>query len=181
VTSPLPPWPGELHDCTRCGTSYGTLSVGDVVDVVAGVATRLAALVAASALVQRNLRPAEGVWSVNEYVWHLRDLLMTSTIRLHRIRKEDQPTLEPMLNDLRARRFRYRERDAEHALPELGDGAAGFLDEVARTSDDEWQRTGWRLAGEQRTALWVVRNAAHECVHHLGDIRDVTEAVQTSG
>ena len=31
-------------------------------------------------------------------------------------------------------------------------------------------RTATRLPGEQRTLLWLVRQAAHEGIHHLGDI-----------
>ncbi|MDA3664686.1 hypothetical protein PFJ02_22105 [Mycobacterium xenopi] len=46
-----------------------------------------------------------------EYVCHLRDVYLTYTIRLHRARTEERPTLEPTLNDLRARRFRYNDRD----------------------------------------------------------------------
>jgi hypothetical protein len=79
-----------------------------------------------------------------------------------------------MLNDLRARRFRYRERDVSPVLEELAVCAAGFCDEIARTRD--WDRLVTRLPGEERTALWLVRQAMHEGVHHVRDIRAVGAA-----
>jgi DinB superfamily len=114
--------------------------------------------------------------SVIEYVCHLRDVYITYTIRLHRTRTEDRPTLEPMFNDLRARRFRYNERDVETVIDELASATAGFCDEVACNSGDDWDRTASRLPGEQRTALWLVRQAMHEGVHHLGDIRRISDS-----
>ncbi|MFJ7217902.1 DinB family protein [Amycolatopsis sp. NPDC098790] len=55
-------------------------------------------------------RPAPGRWSALECLVHLRDVCVTYTIRVHRARTEDRPVLEPLLNDLRARRFRYNDR-----------------------------------------------------------------------
>lgn len=44
--------------------------------------------------------------------------------------------LEPMLNDLRARRFRYNERDAGAVLDELTVVVGGFCEKVARTREE---------------------------------------------
>jgi hypothetical protein len=99
----------------------------------------------------------------------VRDVYVSFTIRLHRVRTEHEPALEPMFNDLRARRFRYNDCDIEATLGELAASTAGFRDEVRRTED--WDRVGSRLPGERRTARWLVRQAMHEGVHHLADIR----------
>ncbi len=96
------------------------------------------------------------------------------------MRTEDGPTLEPMLNDLRARRFRYNELDPAAVLDELARTAAGFLDEVDRMPADGWHRGATRLPQEWRTARWVVRHTAHEGVHHLADIRRVLGGDQRS-
>jgi uncharacterized damage-inducible protein DinB len=115
-------------------------------------------------------RPAEGGWSVLEYACHLRDVYVTSTIRLHRAVTEDLPALEPMLNDLRARRFRYNERDVGSVLAELAAALAGFSDEVTRVRPEDWDRRVTRLPGEVRSARWLARHALHEGRHHLLDI-----------
>jgi hypothetical protein len=80
-----------------------------------------------------------------------------------------------MFNDLRARRFRYNDCDLAATLDELAAAAAGFRDEVARTGENDWNRMATRLPDERRTARWLVRQAMHEGVHHLGDIQRVGE------
>lgn len=71
---------------------------------------------------RRRRHPSE--WSVTEYVCHLRDVYVASTIRLHRIRTEDRPVLEPLYNDLRATRFRYNERDLRAVIDELASASS---------------------------------------------------------
>jgi hypothetical protein len=39
--------------------------------------------------------------------------------------------------------------------------------------DGDWDRIATRLPGEDRTARWLVRQAMHEGIHHLGDIRRI--------
>lgn len=101
-------------------------------------------------------------------------MYVSFTIRLHRIRSEDRPALEPLFNELRASRFRYNECNLPAVIDELASAVAGFLDETVLTSGADWDRTATRLPGETRTARWVVRQAMHEGVHHLGDIRRVS-------
>jgi hypothetical protein len=126
-------------------------------------------------------RAAEGTWSVLEYVCHLRDVFVTSTIRLHRAVTENAPVLEPMLNDLRARRFRYNERDIDAVLDDLAAAAAGLMDEVAEIASADWDRQVSRLPGEHRTARWLVRHAVHESRHHLHDIVYLANSVAEPG
>jgi hypothetical protein len=75
-------------------------------------------------------------------------------------------------------RFRYNDCDLAATLDELAAAAAGFCDEVARTGERDWDRVGTRLPGELRTARWLVRQATHEGVHHLGDIRRFGETLR---
>lgn len=113
-----------------------------------------------------------------EYACHIRDVYATYTIRLHRARTEHGPALEPMLNDLRARRLRYNERDLDAVLDEIAANVAGFSDEIGRMSSSDWDRTVTRLPEETRTTRWLVRQATHEGIHHLGDIVRVGRSVE---
>ena len=121
------------------------------------------------------MRPDPATWSVVEYACHLRDVFATFTIRLHRTSTEDDPALEPMFADLRAVRFRYNDADLDVVLGELDTYVAGFLDEIAATTD--WDRTATRRRDELRTARWLVRHALHEARHHTRDITAVGHAV----
>ena len=177
----LPPLAAEDHRCARCELFYPDVTVEHAVAAVRGVPDAARGAVLAVPSGKRRERPEPGTWSVTEYVCHLRDVYVAYTIRLHRARTEDRPQLEPMLNDLRARRFRYNERDVSPVLDDLARCAVGFCDEVARTGEADWSRVVTRLPGEQRTALWLVRQAMHEGVHHVRDIRLVGEWVSADG
>ena len=181
VSDAVPPLAAEDYVCPDCRVSYSEVTIEGATETIRGIAGAVREVALAVSEASRRQRPAAEVWSVTEYVCHLRDVYMTYTIRLHRTRTEDEPALEPMLNDLRTRRFRYNERELRPVLDELTAAVAGFCDEIARTAPDGWDRTATRLPGERRTARWLVRQAAHEGVHHLGDIRDVGEAVADAG
>jgi DinB superfamily len=175
--SGLPPLAGETHVCEDCGLTYGDLAVHDAVAEIRGIPDAARAGVAAVPEGALRLRPSAGVWSVAEYVCHLRDVYASFTIRLRRIRTEDEPQVDPMFGDLRAVRFRYADADVGAVLAELERVVAGFCDEVADTRAEEWSRTLRRLPEEVRTASWLVRHAAHEGRHHVRDIKRVGRTV----
>jgi hypothetical protein len=173
----VPPLQAEDHVCAGCAMAYAEVSVEQAVQRIALVPDQVRDAVAAVDVgvgpeVLRQ-RPDPTTWSVTEYACHVRDVYVTYTIRLHRARTEDRPVLEPMLNDLRARRFRYNERDVAAVIAELAAAATGLCEEARRTQGGQWDRTVTRLPGEERTARWLVRQALHEGLHHIADISRV--------
>jgi hypothetical protein len=169
----VPPLPGEDHVCPACRFDFAALPVQVAAAIVAAVPDRARTAVAGRPDAALRRRPAPDTWSAAEYLCHLRDAFVATTIRLHRARTEDRPVVEPMLNDLRARRFRYADSDVPAVLGELAAAAAGVADELRRVGPDGWDRCVTRLPGEERTVRWLLRNAAHEGRHHLTDIADV--------
>lgn len=162
----------EDHLCATCGFAFAGVSVEQARSLIESFPGRYRAALRDRSDEARRLRPAPGVWSPIEYLCHVRDVFVSHLIRLYRARTEDDPALEPMFNDLRARRLRYGERDVPATLDELDAAVTGLLEEAARFRPEEWSRTVHRLPGEGRTARWLLRNAAHEGVHHLRDITD---------
>lgn len=180
TTDSLPQLAAEDHICSRCALAYSEILVEHAAEVIRAMPAAVREAVFAIPEHIRRLQPDPRVWSVTEYVCHLRDVYATYTIRLHRVRTEDRPALEPMLNNLRARRFRYNERHVVPILDELAANAAGFCEEIASTGPQDWDRVAIRRPGEQRSARWLVRQAMHEGVHHLADIHTVGTAAGTS-
>lgn len=172
------PLPGEDHRCEDCRVVYHDLSVDGAVQAIAQLPDQIRDAALAVPEPQCRQRPDPDTWSVVEYVCHIRDVYVTYTIRLHRTRTEPQPVLEPMFNDLRARRFRYNDRALGLVLDEVSAAAAGMRDEIRTLNPDDWRRTATRLPGETRTALWLIRQATHEGVHHLRDIVAVGRRIQ---
>ena len=173
----LPPLAEETYVCEECALAYPDLALADAVAEIRRVPDATRAAVDDVPEGARRLRPSARVWSVTEYVCHLRDVYAGCTVRLRRMRAEDEPAVDPMYGDLRAVRFRYADADVDAMLGELARVVAGFVDEVADTRRDEWSRTMRRLPGEVRTASWLVRHAAHEGRHHVRDITRVGRTV----
>jgi hypothetical protein len=171
----LPPLAGEDHVCGDCPMSYADTGLDAAVEALRTVAADVGAAALAVPAERLRVRPDPATWSVVEYACHVRDVFSAFTIRLHRISTEDQPALEPMFADLRAVRFRYNDADLGVVLAELAAYVAGFLDEIAETSD--WDRTATRRPDELRTARWLVRHGLHEARHHTRDITAVGRAV----
>jgi len=167
----LPPLFAEDHTCERCGLAYPSLDVDTCLGLVAESTATLAGLLPGLAEATLRQRPAPGVWSVVEYACHVRDVLLTFAVRVHRGVVEEQPRLDPMYADWRAERFGYAAMPLDVLLVELGAAATGFAAEVGTVPDDAWDRTVVRRPTEVRTVRWLVRQAAHECVHHLADVQ----------
>ncbi len=168
--SDLPPLFGEDHTCPRCLLAYPDLDVDGCLAHVDESTTALVALLPTVGEEALRRRPRPAVWSPVEYACHVRDVLLTFAVRVHRGVVEDRPVLDPMYADWRAERFGYAGTGMDVLLAELASAPAGFADEVRAVPGDAWDRTVTRRPEEERTVRWLVRQAAHECVHHLADV-----------
>ena len=175
ATQSLPALAAEDYVCATCDLDFASVAVLDALSAMSTLARDVGDLVVEVPDNQLRRRPSPAIWSVIEYVCHLRDVYATYTIRLHRARTEHSPAVEPMFSDLRAVRFRYAHSPLAPVLDELDDHVSGFLDEAAIFGAEDWQRTVSRRPEEVRTAGWLVRQALHEGRHHLTDIREVLE------
>lgn len=164
----------ENHVCEVCGITYSTTSPERAMLSVVALPPQLRAGLSRIPDDVLRIRPEPGTWSVIEYVCHIRDVLATTTIRIHRTLTEDDPVVDPMLNDLRADRFGYNRRALPPLLDEVADVADGLLRETARIVESDWDRSHRRYPGEDRSARWLIRQAMHEGTHHLLDIDHVS-------
>ncbi|HVD63430.1 MAG TPA: DinB family protein [Lapillicoccus sp.] len=172
----LPPLFAEEHACERCGLAYADLSVDRCIALVTDSGSALAARLTTGDDRGLRRRPEPETWSVVEYACHVRDVLWVFAVRVHRGVHEERPSLDPMYNDWRAERFGYARVPVDVLLAELRTATEGFVAEVRAVPEDAWNRTVVRRPEEVRTVRWLVRQAAHECVHHLGDVRRILES-----
>lgn len=120
-------------------------------------------------------RPEPGTWSILEYACHVRDVYDVYTYRVKRGITEENPVLEPMNNDRRAVLERYNDQDSREVLDALAGQAGQFAAQAALITPDQYSRTVTRSTGEERTILWLLRQAAHEGLHHHYDIELIRE------
>jgi DinB superfamily len=169
----FPAWASEDHVCDSCSMAYARTRVDDAVQAIQALPVQLRAAVIAVPPRTRRQRPDPSIWSVAEYACHIRDVLISTTIRLHRGRTESAPAVDPMFNDLRAELFRYNQANLMAVLEETSAITAGLCEEISRMHDPDWDRVVLRQPNEQRTSRWLVRQAMHEGLHHLADIAAV--------
>jgi hypothetical protein len=179
MSRPLPPLPPEEHECGECRFAYASVSVGAALDHIRAVPERVREAVFVRSDEELRARPSDNTWSALEYVCHVRDVFGVYTIRLYRTRVEDVPILEPAQRPSR-RAFPIQPARLRPVVGELADNVAGLLDEASRNTAPSWERVARRLPGEERTARWLIRQAAHEGLHHLGDIHQVLDRVSRS-
>ncbi len=149
----------------------------DPIEELAALFERLPA--ALEGLSDADLRrpEAEGKWSILEVICHLADTEWAQGWRMRRILTEDEPTLEPMDQDVWAARLGYEQRDLGEALDQLRALRLANLRLVERLSDDALERTAYhpeRGFESLRTVLQLV--AGHDGVH-LDQIRRIREVV----
>ncbi|HEX4015919.1 MAG TPA: DinB family protein [Frankiaceae bacterium] len=165
----LPVLAPENYSCAVCLLSYPDIEPADISARQRAVTAEIRELTEEAGGARLTHRPAPDVWSPLEYLCHVRDVYVASTIRLYRARRESSPQIEPLFNDLRVLRFRHNEAQVSGVLHELDASLEGFLDEMAHVTD--WNRSFSRQPGEERTSRWLARQTLHEAIHHLGDMR----------
>jgi hypothetical protein len=166
----LPPLPEEGYHCESCGLRYGDLSPSAAVRLIGSYPAQYRRRLQHLPADVLHRRPAAGVWSALEYACHVRDVYDVYDTRVRRTLIEDEPVLEPMRNDERAQRHAYNQQPLDAVLSALERNADRFAALAGEIAERQWGRSAVRFPGERRTVLWMVRQAAHEGLHHLHDI-----------
>jgi hypothetical protein len=168
-----PPLAPVDHVCLACSMAYVDVTPAAAIAIVRALPARYRAVTAALSDDVVRRRPDRDTWSVIEYLCHVRDVHVAFADRIRLALVEDHPSFAPLGNDQRAERFRYNRADVTLTLAELEVAADRFVELITTLGSEDWRRTARRLPGEDRDVMWMVRQTAHEGVHHLGDIEKV--------
>jgi DNA-binding HxlR family transcriptional regulator/uncharacterized damage-inducible protein DinB len=166
----IPPLAPEDHVCASCRLSYPQTDIGAAAHLLGSLPARYRRSVDGLSPAALRRRPEPGTWSITEYLCHVRDVFDVYADRISKTLAQEHPVLEPMHNDRRAEQGHYNDQDVAEVLDALTEGAVTLKTLIMTISPAQSHRTATRLPGEQRTLLWLVRQAAHEGIHHLGDI-----------
>ena len=166
----LPLLPEEDHHCESCGLRYGDLTTAAALGLIRSYPTRYRRRLQHLPVDVLRRRPTSWVWSALEYACHVRDVYDVYDTRIRRTLTEHEPTLEPMRNDERAEHRAYNQQSLAAVLLDLERNVDRFAALTSEISEPQWRRSAVRLPRERRTVLWMVRQAAHEGLHHLHDI-----------
>jgi hypothetical protein len=112
-------------------------------------------------------RPIPEMWSVAEYVDHVREVLFGMRLVVESALSQPGVDLgqapEPRFDRL------PRRIDVKTALTELGREAEALAERLRRLSSPERHLTAI-IGGEAVDSHWVARHAVHDATHHLDDV-----------
>ena len=117
-----------------------------------------------------------GRWSALEHAGHVRDVLHALCLRLQRVLREDDPILPATHNTPPSG---ANEQGPSVILAALAHTAEQLALVIETTPSTEWLRSGLRGTDVVR-AIDLVREAAHEGVHHLREASVQIEQLRMS-
>ena len=126
-------------------------------------------------------RPEPAVWSALEYTAHVRDVFAFYRDRISRALTEDRPQYVALDPDAVCIERAYNAEDPADTARSLAEAERELVAVLDGLSDEQWDRVGIGVDGDDRTVRVLARRAAHEASHHMLDIGRVLRAVRQSG
>ena len=163
--------------CEVCGIDEDAISIHDGVDALRSFPGRYRRAVDGLTDAQLRERPSADVWSVLEYLVHVREVF--DLIGMGLVLVLEQPGITfPMFDagdSAETRPDWVMDRDL--ALTGIDHAVAVLLDTADGVTSEAWTRP-FTIGTEAHDAGWNVRHAAHEGAHHLRDLERVRALVQ---
>lgn len=158
--------------CAECGLDFELLSIDDAADIIGASGPQFRAVFAAAQSDREHVRakPDPDVWSSLEYVVHVRDSVRYHGALTNRALKEDRPEFAVPNPDAIAQNQGYNDADLDEVLESLEQQTTRLAARVRLLDENDLDRVILR-AGDEISLRFMIRNAAHECHHHLQDVQ----------
>jgi hypothetical protein len=153
--------------CDQCGFDGDTCTDTDATDAIAELPNRWMNAVSGLANEELSRRRVPAMWSIAEYVDHVREVLfgmrfvLDSAVVHPGIDLGDNP--EPVFAPV------ARTIDVAAALSGIDREASALRDRLDGLSSAEWSATAI-VGGDRVDARWIARHAVHDATHHLLDV-----------
>ena len=172
--------PAPMDAVDDCGFVFDAVENAAVPAALRTAASTIADLLGRPELAAAVLvRPEPTVWSALEYAGHLCDVFLAQRDRALLAQVVDTPTFVSIYRDERVGLARYNDDRPQVVAGELVMAADLFARLFERLSAAQLVRPciyGYPEVAE-RDVGWVGRNALHEAIHHLADVRRVLHQV----
>lgn len=160
--------------CGECGFDGGAWTDTDAVSAISDLPGRWSDAVAGLTDAELRRRPIPTMWSIAEYVDHVREVLFGMRFLLDTavndpgtdLGEHPEPTFEP----------EPRAIDIDVALAGLSREAEQLGDALANTPPPTWTSTVI-VSGDMLDLHWVARHAVHDPTHHLRDVSRLRAAL----
>jgi hypothetical protein len=158
--------------CAECGLDIELLTIDDAADIIGACGPQFRAVFAAAQGDRERVRAKTDpdVWSSLEYVVHVRDSVRYHGALTNRALKEDRPEFAVPDPDAIAQNQGYNDADLDEVLDSLEQQTTRLAARVRSLDENDLDRVVLR-AGDEISLRFMIRNAAHECHHHLQDVQ----------
>jgi hypothetical protein len=163
-----------VETCDECGFDGRAWSDTDAIRAIGELPRRFSSAVAGLADVDRQRRPIPTMWSIAEYVDHVREVLFGMRFLLE-VALADPGT---ELGDAPVPTFEPGPRvvDVDAALAGLTAEADRLGRALAATPPNAWT-SQLIVDGDELDVHWIARHAVHDPTHHLGDVARLRAAL----
>lgn len=170
MTSP----PSPVEVCTECGFDGGQWSDDQAVAAIAELPGRWSKAIEGLARTELQRRPIPSMWSIAEYLDHVREVLFGMRFLLD-TGLQDSGT---DLGDPPEPRFDPEPRviDVDVSLAGLSAEADQLHHALAAARQRDW-RSNVIVGGEPHDLHWIARHAVHDPTHHLRDVERLRAAL----
>lgn len=160
--------------CDQCGFDGDAWADAAAVDAIATLPRRWRGALAGLSDDQLLRRPIPDMWSIAEYVDHVREVLFGMRFVLDSA--VAQPGID--LGDPPEPRFDPEPRhiDSAAALQGVGREARALVDRLSELDQTAWTAVA-RVGDQSVDAPWIVRHAVHDATHHLLDVERLRAAL----
>ncbi|HZU73100.1 MAG TPA: DinB family protein [Acidimicrobiales bacterium] len=156
--------------CRECGFDWDA-PPAELTDILRQIARALPSRLGIAQQADTTAaRPAPGVWSRQEYLGHIGDVLVWYRGRIEGVLAEDRPVMVGLDWALETDRRRYDRQPPERLMSVAVASLRGLAEMLDGLNEGQWARRGIGSEGQERTVLMLARRAVHEAHHHLGDL-----------
>jgi hypothetical protein len=164
----------EVERCAECGFDGAQWTEAAALVELAGLGERWTAAIAELSADDLGRRPVATMWSIAEYVDHVREVLFGMRFILDVA--VDSPGTDLGASPQPAFTETPRPVDVTAALGGVVRESAALRKRLLELSPEEWSAEV-TFDDAPHDARWICRHAVHDATHHLGDVRRLAAAL----
>ena len=156
-----------------------TLTIEQILDILAGDPPRIAALTAGLAPAQLHTPPGPDAWSANDILAHLRACSDVWGGNILKMLAEENPTLVGVNPRAWIKKTDYLEQEFQPNLHAFSTQRAGLLAVLESLPAEGWSRTAKLTAWGQVYERMVLREADHLARHERSHVKQIERLVKS--
>lgn len=168
----------ELDSCDGCGYDAAEWTDRDSINRIALMSEFVRLWSEPTDPTDRNTRPRPEIWSIAEYVDHIRETMFGMRFIVELALDDPGRSLGPEIEA--GPPGEHRHTDFGQVLERLGSETTQLAATLRKIRADQWD-AGVTIGDRSHTVRWASRHAVHAAWHHLIDIASIAVSLGAGG